>query len=192
MFRRKNRIWHKARVCKASSVTSQETRCRNKIISIKDYSIPRELIGWKLQTDDWVCGKRTTPVFFFFLFSFFYQPHPGLGNCKSVFLILKISQYGVSRRWVQLFSRYPCKNLYLHFYKTYDHEIRQAGITTGFDSNKTNKAGAGNVITSRLRDKLKTYLHCQSNHDHQTWQDGNLSSWEAANNVTQPFNHVIL
>ena len=65
-------------------------------------------------------------------------------------------------------------------------------ITTGFDSNKTNKAGAGNVITSRLRDKLKTYLHCQSDHDHQTWQDGNLSSWETANNVTQPFNHVVL
>ena len=47
------------------------------------------------------------PVIFF---SFFYQLHQSLRNCKSVFLILKIWQYGRSRRWAQFFSRYSCKN----------------------------------------------------------------------------------
>ena len=37
---------------------------------------------------------------------------------------------------------------------TYGHRIRQASTSTGFDSNKTNQAGAGDVITSRSRDKL--------------------------------------
>ena len=62
------------------------------------------------------------PVPFFF-FSFFCQHYLGLRNCKSVLLILKISQYSQSRWSVQLFPRYPCKNWYknwcLHFYKTY-------------------------------------------------------------------------
>ena len=58
----------------------------------------------------------------------------------------------------------------IHFYKTYDHQIWQAGTSTGFDSNKTNQAGTGDVITSRSRDKLKTYLHYQSAYGHQTWQ----------------------
>ena len=30
------------------------------------------------------------------------------------------------------------KNLYLHFYRTYDHQMRQAGTSTGFVSNSTN------------------------------------------------------
>ena len=42
---------------------------------------------------------------------------------------------------------------------TYDHQTWKAAISTGFDSNETNQAGAGHVITSRSRDKLKTYLH---------------------------------
>ena len=42
--------------------------------------------------------------------SFFFQLYPGLRNCKSGFLILKISQYGGSRRRVQLFLKYLCKN----------------------------------------------------------------------------------
>ena len=46
----------------------------------------------------------------------------------------------------------------LHFYKTYDHQIWQAGTSTGFDSNETNQAGAADVITSVSRDRLKTYL----------------------------------
>ena len=58
----------------------------------------------------------------------------------------------------------------IHFYKTYDQQIWQVGISTGFDSNKTNQVVAGDVITSRSRDKLKTYLHYQSAYGHQTWQ----------------------
>ena len=56
----------------------------------------------------------------------------------------------------------------------YDHQIWQAGTLTGFDSNETNQAGAGDVITSRSHEKLKTYFHYQSAYGHQTWQDGNL------------------
>ena len=87
-----------------------------------------------------------------FLFSFFCHPYPG--NCKSVFLILKISQYGGFRWWVHNIPR--CKNWYqdwyFHFYKTYDHSIWQAGPSTGFDSNKTNQADVGDVFASKSRD----------------------------------------
>ena len=83
------------------------------------------------------------------------------------------------RRWVQLFPSYPWKNWYknwyLHFCKTYEHQNWQAGTSTGFDSNEDNEAGADDVITSRLRDKLKAlYLHYHSAYGHQTGQDGNL------------------
>ena len=81
------------------------------------------------------CNALQLPVFFFFFFSYFCQPYPRLRNFKSVFLILKISQYGGSMRWGQLFPRYSCKNWYLYFYKTYDHQIWQAGTSRGFDSN---------------------------------------------------------
>ena len=101
-------------------------------------------------------------LFFLLLFLFFFcQLYPGLRNWKSVFLILKILQYDGWKRWIWLFPRYPCKNRYknrhLHFYKTYDHQIWEAGTFTGFDSDETNQAGAADVITSRSRDKLKTY-----------------------------------
>ena len=127
-----------------------------------------------------------------FFFSLFCQPYPGLWDCKSVFLIIKISQYGESRWWVQLFPMYPCKNWYknwyLHFYRTHDHQIWQAGTPTGFASNETIQAGAGDVITSRSHDKLKTYyLHYHSAFGHITWQDGNLPSWAPAHKVTWPF-----
>ena len=99
-------------------------------------------------------------VFFFFLF--FCQPYPGLQNCKLVFLILKIWQHGRSRQLVQHFPRYPCKiwykNWYLHFCKTYDHQILQEVTSTGFDSNEAIQTIAGDVITSRWRDKLKKYI----------------------------------
>ena len=73
----------------------------------------------------------------------------------------------------------------LHFYKTYDYQISQEGTCTGFDSNGINQAGAGDFITSRSRDKLKTlYLHYQSAYGHQTWQDGNLPWWVPAHKVT--------
>ena len=116
------------------------------------------------------------PVFFFLLL-LFCQPYLGLRNCKSAFLILKISQYGGSRQWVQPFSRDRCKNWYknwyLRFYKTYNHQIWQVGTS--------NQADAGDVITSRSLDKLNTlYLLYPSAHDQQTLQDGNLSGWAPA------------
>ena len=99
------------------------------------------------------------PVFFSFFFLFFCLSYPGLWKCKSVFLILKIWQYGGLRRWVQHFPRYSCKiwhkNRYFHFCKTYDHQIWQAGTSAGFDSHETNQVGACDVIKSRSRDKLK-------------------------------------
>ena len=39
---------------------------------------------------------------------------------------------------------------------------------------KSNQASAGDVITSRSNDKLKTlYLHYQSAYGYKMWQDGN-------------------
>ena len=69
--------------------------------------------------------------FFSSFFSFFCQPYPELWEYKSVFLILEISQYGGSRRWVHIFPRYPWKkwfkNWYLDFYKAYDQQTWQDG-----------------------------------------------------------------
>ena len=118
------------------------------------------------------------PVFFF---SFFCQPYTGLRNCNSVFLILKISQYGRSRRWFQFFPRNPCKNRYenwyLHFYKTYDHQNWEAGTSTAFDSTSRR--------WSRARNKLKAlYLLYQSVYGHQSWQDLNLPWWVPVHKVT--------
>ena len=49
-------------------------------------------------------------------------------------------------------------------------KIWRAGTSAGFHSNKTNQAGAGNVITSRSRGKLKSLqLHYGSSYGHQTW-----------------------
>ena len=75
---------------------------------------------------------------------------------------------------------------------TYDHQIWQAGTSTGIHSSDTNQAGAGDVIMSKSRDKIKTYLNYQSAYGHQTWQDDNLSWWAPAYIVTRPFYHVIL
>ena len=46
----------------------------------------------------------------------------------------------------------------------YGHQIWQTSTSTGFDSNKVNQAGAGDIITSESRDKLKIllYFHYQS------------------------------
>ena len=55
---------------------------------------------------------------------------------------------------------------YIHFYKTYDHQIWQVGTSSGFDLSETNQAGAGDVITLRSCDKLKTsYIPYQSHYD---------------------------
>ena len=141
-------------------------------------------------------AKRLAIVYVLLLFLVFLSNVSETSNCKSVFLILKISQYGGSGRWVLLFSRYPCKiwhkNWYLHFYKTYDHQIWQTGASAGLDSNETNQAGAGDAITARSRDKLKAlYLHYQSVYGHQTRQDGNLSWWAPVHKITWPLNHVV-
>ena len=41
----------------------------------------------------------------------------------------------------------------------YDHQIWQADISVEFDANETNQTVAGDVITLRSRDKLKS-LNC--------------------------------
>ena len=57
---------------------------------------------------------------------------------------------------------YSCKNWYknsrLYLHKTYDYLSFQASTSRGVDSNETNQAGAGNVITSRSSDKLYHYI----------------------------------
>ena len=65
--------------------------------------------------------------------------------------------------------------MYLHFHNTCDHQIWQASTYRGFNLNETN-ADAGDVITLRSHDKLKTYFDYQSaySYSHQTWQNGNL------------------
>ena len=71
---------------------------------------------------------------FFFFFTFFCKPYPELWDFKSVFLILKVSQYGGLRLWV----RNPCKNwyenCYIHFYKTYNQQTWEARTSRRFDS----------------------------------------------------------
>ena len=90
---------------------------------------------------------------------FFCQPRPGLWNCKSLFVILKFSQQGGLRQWVQLFSKYPRKNWYenwcRHFNRAYDHQVWRAGTSKELDSNDTNQAGPGDTIKSRSNGKLK-------------------------------------
>ena len=120
---------------------------------------------------------------FYSLFLLFCLSYPELLDYKLVFLILKIFQYGDLSWWVQLFSRYPCKNWYnnwyLHFYKSYDHQMWQTDISTGVDSIVKNQAGAGDVITSRSCDRLKAlYLHYQCAYGNQTWQD-DILTWPA-------------
>ena len=63
---------------------------------------------------------------------------------------------GDPRRWVQFFSRHLCgnwfKNWYLHFQKTFDHRIWQAGTSRTVYLNETNQAGASDIIMSRSCD----------------------------------------
>ena len=76
---------------------------------------------------------------------------------------------------------------------TFGHQIWQAGTSTRFDSIETNQAGAGDVITSRSRDKVKALcLHYHTGYDHQTWQDGNLPWCTPSDKVTWPFYHLVL
>ena len=131
----------------------------------------------------------------FLFFSFFCQLFPRLWNCNSVFLILKISQYGGSKWWVQLCTSYSCKNRYrnwhLHFHQTYDYRIWQAGTSRGVDSNETNQAASGDVTMSRSRNKLKSYLYYHSAYDHQTWHDDYYPQ-AVSTYVTLAFGHMVL
>ena len=99
-----------------------------------------EIIIWEQENwlmNVYICVKRImlcNCLFFFFLLLLFSQPCLGRRSCKSASLILKISQYGKPRLWVQLFPRYSCKNWYenwnLHFYKDCDHQIWQVSTST--------------------------------------------------------------
>ena len=134
-------------------------------------------------------------VFFFLLF--FFWRYLGFGNCKSVFLILKVLQYGGSRQRVQLFPSYSCKTLYknwnLCFYRTCGHQIWQAGTSAEFDSSESNQAVDSDVVTSRSPKKLKTLnLFYQNAYDHQNWPYGNLAWWAPPHNVTYSFDYVVL
>ena len=55
---------------------------------------------------------------------------------------------------------------------TYDYQIWHGDTFGGVNSNVANQADAGDVITSRSRDKLKPlYLHYYSAYGHHSWQD---------------------
>ena len=126
----------------------------------------------------YVCVKRIKLCNCLFFFLFFCQPSPGLRNCKSVFPILKIPQYGGPRRWVQLFPRYSCKkwykNWHFDFHKTYGNQIWQADISRGDDSSEGSQMRLIKrvLVTSRSRYKLK-HLHYHKVYGHNTWQDVN-------------------
>ena len=77
------------------------------------------------------------------------------------------------------------EGIHVRFDTRYDMSISVRSLTPDLasrhiyriNSNETNQAGAGDVITSRLRDKLKTlYRHYRyrSVYSHQTWLVGNL------------------
>ena len=108
---------------------------------------------------------------FFFLFSFFCQSCPVLWSSKSVFLILKISQYGWRWQWFQIFLRNSYKNWYknwyLHFHKTYDCQICQQVHLREF---------------TKVR-LIKQVLVASSD---QNW------SWATSDNVHLPFGYMVL
>lgn len=68
-------------------------------------------------------------------------------------MILKISQYGRSTRWFQLFLRYSRNNWndcwHFYFCETYGHKIWQEGTSRWVESLATNRAGASRVVTSK-------------------------------------------
>ena len=102
----------------------------------------------------------------FFFFSFFCKPCPALWNFKSVFLIVKISEYGGSRRWVQLFRCCSCKNWYqnwyLHFHKTYNQCQKLTLVVTWFFyhvfKSWNQKIGQGDTSRKVLSPLLKSLM----------------------------------
>ena len=65
----------------------------------------------------------------------------------------------------------------------------QAGTPTEVDSNETNQAVAGDVITWPTKNMSPLSM---SAYDHQTWQDHNLLWCAPVLKVTSPFDHVVL
>ena len=93
-------------------------------------------------------------MFFFFLF--FYQPCPGLRYCKSVFLIFRISQYSGPKLWVQFFRDNHIIRIDISISIRIWPPNWQVATSWGVNSNGTDQAGPGDVITSR--DKLKDFI----------------------------------
>ena len=127
----------------------------------------------------------------FFFFKFFCQPYPGLPNCKFVFLILKIWQYGRSRQLVQHFSRYLYKIWYKNWY------LRSSNFTSSYIYRIWLKWGYSNYCWWRHYVKMtwqtkKNYLYYWSVYTHQPWQVGNLPWWAPAYKATWLFDLVIL
>ena len=97
--------------------------------------------------------------------------------CSSSFSVSRTWDFGIVNQysWFQKscnmtdrggelnFLKNWYKDRFLYFDKTYDHRILQTDTSIVFNSNMTNQAGAGDVIMSRSRGKLKTlYLYYQS------------------------------
>ena len=93
------------------------------------------------------------PVFLLYFFCWFLcQPCPWFWNCKSVFMILKISQYGGGGDDLSFFQGIHVRTDIKIYISKYDHQFWHAG---GVNSCETNQVGADDVVTSGSRDKLK-------------------------------------
>ena len=114
-----------------------------------------------------LCETQNDMLLPAFFFSFFWQPYPGLQNCKWVFLISK-SRNMVDRSGE--FSVFQCIDvrvdiridISISLRPYYDHQIQQAGTSTVFNSNETNQTGGGDAIVSRSPGKLKAYISTTS------------------------------
>ena len=104
----------------------------------------------------------------------------GLSHIQDFMIITQYSWFWKSLNMAEWddelsFFWYSCKNWCkkwnLHFHKTYDPQNWQVGTSMGFATKEYNQAGVDDFITSRSRDKLKTYLLCQSAYGRQTCQD---------------------
>ena len=131
-------------------------------------------------------------MFIFFLL-FFCQRYPRLPNCKSVFLILIISQYGRSRWWVQLFQ-----GIRVRIDIRIDIFISVRRMTTKFGE----QVHLQDLTQMRLIKQVLYYFKItwqtknisplQGTYGHETWQHGNLLWWIPAHKVRWLFHYVVL
>ena len=84
----------------------------------------------------------------------------GLRNCKLVFLISKVSQYGGSKQWFQLFPTYSCKP-----WNKIDTSIRRVTFKFG------KQVHLENLAQMRLIKQVLVALHVKI-----TWQSKNIIS----------------